>query len=116
MKFQVVSEYQPKGDQPQAIEKLVQGVKSGEKYQTLLGVTGSGKTFTAANVIQQVEKPTLVLAHNKRLQHNYTRSSNNSSQTTPSNISFLITIITNPKRLCQSLAFTSKKIWRLMKN
>ncbi len=67
MKFQVVSEYQPKGDQPQAIEKLVQGVKSGEKYQTLLGVTGSGKTFTAANVIQQVEKPTLVLAHNKTL-------------------------------------------------
>jgi excinuclease ABC subunit B len=67
MKFQVVSEYQPKGDQPQAIEKLVHGVKSGEKYQTLLGVTGSGKTFTAANVIQQVEKPTLVLAHNKTL-------------------------------------------------
>ena len=67
MKFQVVSEYQPTGDQPQAIEKLVAGINNGEKYQTLLGVTGSGKTFTMANVVQQVEKPTLVLAHNKTL-------------------------------------------------
>jgi excinuclease ABC subunit B len=67
MKFQVVSEYQPTGDQPQAIDKLVKGIVSGEKYQTLLGVTGSGKTFTMANVIQEVEKPTLVLAHNKTL-------------------------------------------------
>lgn len=67
MKFQVVSDYQPKGDQPQAIEKLVQGIHDGEKFQTLLGVTGSGKTFTAANVIERVQKPTLVLAHNKTL-------------------------------------------------
>lgn len=67
MKFQVVSEYQPTGDQPQAIEKLANGILNGEKYQTLLGVTGSGKTFTVANVIQEVEKPTLVLAHNKTL-------------------------------------------------
>ena len=67
MKFQVVSEYQPKGDQPQAIEKLTQGIEAGERYQTLLGVTGSGKTFTVANVIQKVQKPTLVLAHNKTL-------------------------------------------------
>lgn len=67
MKFQVISDYQPKGDQPQAIEKLAQGVKDGERFQTLLGVTGSGKTFTAANVIQEVQKPTLVLAHNKTL-------------------------------------------------
>ncbi|WP_395043064.1 excinuclease ABC subunit UvrB [Flavobacterium sp.] len=67
MKFQVVSNYKPTGDQPQAIEKLVKGILDGEKYQTLLGVTGSGKTFTVANVIQQVEKPTLVLAHNKTL-------------------------------------------------
>jgi len=67
MKFQVISDYQPKGDQPQAIEKLVQGIRDGEKFQTLLGVTGSGKTFTAANVIQEVQKPTLVLAHNKTL-------------------------------------------------
>lgn len=67
MKFQVLSEYKPTGDQPQAIEKLAQGIIDGEKYQTLLGVTGSGKTFTMANVIQEVQKPTLVLAHNKTL-------------------------------------------------
>lgn len=67
MKFQVVSDYQPKGDQPQAIEKLTQGIEAGERYQTLLGVTGSGKTFTVANVIQEVQKPTLILAHNKTL-------------------------------------------------
>jgi excinuclease ABC subunit B len=67
MKFQVVSEYQPTGDQPQAIEKLAKGIVDGDQFQTLLGVTGSGKTFTVANVIQEVQKPTLVLAHNKTL-------------------------------------------------
>ncbi|MFD1603054.1 excinuclease ABC subunit UvrB [Flavobacterium artemisiae] len=67
MNFQVSSEYSPKGDQPQAIEKLAKGVIEGEKYQTLLGVTGSGKTFTVANVIQEIQRPTLVLAHNKTL-------------------------------------------------
>ncbi len=67
MKFQVVSEYQPTGDQPQAIEKLAKGIINGDKYQTLLGVTGSGKTFTVANVVEEVQKPTLVLAHNKTL-------------------------------------------------
>lgn len=67
MQFKLQSEYQPTGDQPQAIEKLTEGIKIGEKYQTLLGVTGSGKTFTIANVVQNVQKPTLVLAHNKTL-------------------------------------------------
>jgi excinuclease ABC subunit B len=67
MQFNLQSEYKPTGDQPQAIEKLTEGIKIGEKYQTLLGVTGSGKTFTVANVVQQVQKPTLVLAHNKTL-------------------------------------------------
>jgi excinuclease ABC subunit B len=67
MNFQLTSDYQPKGDQPQAIEKLVRGVIENEKYQTLLGVTGSGKTFTVANVIQNTGRPTLVLAHNKTL-------------------------------------------------
>jgi len=67
MKFQVVSDYKPTGDQPGAIKQLSQGIKDGERYQTLLGVTGSGKTFTMANVIQEVQKPTLVLAHNKTL-------------------------------------------------
>ncbi len=67
MKFKVKSEFSPTGDQPKAIEQLVQGIDSKEKYQTLLGVTGSGKTFTVANVIEEVQKPTLVLAHNKTL-------------------------------------------------
>jgi excinuclease ABC subunit B len=67
MNFQVVSDYLPKGDQPQAIEKLAQGIIDGDPFQTLLGVTGSGKTFTVANVIQEVQRPTLVLAHNKTL-------------------------------------------------
>lgn len=67
MPFQLQSNYQPSGDQPTAIKQLVEGIKNGEKHQTLLGVTGSGKTFTIANVIQQVQKPTLVLTHNKTL-------------------------------------------------
>mgnify|MGYP001779494945 FL=1 len=65
--FELHSEYAPTGDQPQAIEKLVQGFKQGNQFETLLGVTGSGKTFTMANVIQQLNKPTLILAHNKTL-------------------------------------------------
>ena len=65
--FKLHSEYQPTGDQPQAIEQLVQGFKEGNQFQTLLGVTGSGKTFTMANVIAQLNKPTLVIAHNKTL-------------------------------------------------
>ena len=65
MKFKLHSEYKPTGDQPQAIEKLVKGINDGKKHQTLLGVTGSGKTFTMANIIEKVNKPTLILAHNK---------------------------------------------------
>ena len=66
-KFELVSSYQPTGDQPQAIETLVEGVQRGDRCQTLLGVTGSGKTFTMANVIARCNRPTLVLAHNKTL-------------------------------------------------
>jgi excinuclease ABC subunit B len=65
--FKLVSPYSPSGDQPQAIEQLLKGIKSGEKYQTLLGVTGSGKTFTISNVIKEINKPTLVISHNKTL-------------------------------------------------
>ena len=65
--FKLHSEYQPTGNQPQAIEKLVKGFKEGNQAQTLLGVTRSGKTFTMANIIQQLNKPTLVIAHNKTL-------------------------------------------------
>ncbi len=67
MNFKLHSEFSPTGDQPKAIEKLSEGLQNGEKYQTLLGVTGSGKTFTVANVVEKVQKPTLVLAHNKTL-------------------------------------------------
>ncbi len=67
MKFQVVSEFDPTGDQPQAIQQLVEGIDTNEPHQTLLGVTGSGKTFTIANVVESVQRPTLVLAHNKTL-------------------------------------------------
>jgi len=67
MPFQLQAPYQPSGDQPSAIQHLIEGIEDGEKFQTLLGVTGSGKTFTIANVIQQVQKPTLVLTHNKTL-------------------------------------------------
>ena len=66
-KFKLVSKYKPTGDQPQAIDSLVKGVLAGYKEQTLMGVTGSGKTFTMANIIEKVNRPTLVLAHNKTL-------------------------------------------------
>ncbi len=66
-KFNLVSDYPPQGDQPQAIKKVVEGIRKGYKYQTLLGVTGSGKTFTMANVIQKIQLPTLVISHNKTL-------------------------------------------------
>ena len=66
-RFILHSNYKPTGDQPQAIDKLVKGIENGDKEQVLLGVTGSGKTFTMANVIERVNRPTLVLAHNKTL-------------------------------------------------
>lgn len=65
--FKLVSKYEPSGDQPEAIKELVEGIKNGKKEQVLLGATGTGKTFTIANVIKEVNKPTLVLAHNKTL-------------------------------------------------
>lgn len=65
--FELVSKYKPSGDQPKAIKELVDGIKGGKKNQVLLGATGTGKTFTIANVIKEVDKPTLVLAHNKTL-------------------------------------------------
>ena len=67
MDFKIVSDYQPTGDQPEAIDQLVDGLVTGIPYQTLLGVTGSGKTFTMANVIEKVQRPTLILSHNKTL-------------------------------------------------
>src|SRR3989339_120460 len=66
-KFELITDLQPRGDQQRAIDELVNGVLKGEKYQTLLGITGSGKTFTVANVVQQVKMPVLVMSHNKTL-------------------------------------------------
>jgi len=65
--FVLKADYEPAGDQPQAIQKLVEGINDGFKHQTLLGVTGAGKTFSVSNVIQQIQRPTLVMAHNKTL-------------------------------------------------
>ncbi|MDY6960211.1 MAG: DEAD/DEAH box helicase family protein, partial [Halobacteriota archaeon] len=65
--FRLITDLEPKGSQPEAIKKLVEGIEAKKRYQTLLGVTGSGKTFTMANVIEKVQKPTLVFAHNKTL-------------------------------------------------
>ena len=67
MEFKLHSKYQPTGDQPQTIEKLVNSINAGNREQTLLGVTGSGKTFTMANIIEKLNKPTLIIAHNKTL-------------------------------------------------
>src|SRR6187549_269131 len=67
MKFKIHSSFKPAGDQPQAIEKLIQGLNKKYRYQTLLGVTGSGKTFTMANIIEKIQKPTLIISHNKTL-------------------------------------------------
>src|SRR5271169_4104130 len=67
MPFELVSKYKPRGDQPQAIKALTESIQAGNRYQTLLGVTGSGKTFTMANVIQNLDRPTLVISHNKTL-------------------------------------------------
>ncbi|HHX73929.1 MAG TPA: DEAD/DEAH box helicase family protein, partial [Firmicutes bacterium] len=66
-KFRITSDYRPRGDQPQAIDSLVAGLNRGLRHQALLGVTGSGKTFTMANVVERVQRPTLVIAHNKTL-------------------------------------------------
>ena len=67
MGFRIVSDFSPTGDQPSAIKQLVEGIDNNESHQTLLGVTGSGKTFTVANVIKEIQKPTLILSHNKTL-------------------------------------------------
>ena len=74
-KFRIVSDFKPTGDQPQAIDKLAEGVLQDLRHQVLLGVTGSGKTFTMANVVEKVQKPTLVIAHNTTLAAQRVRSS-----------------------------------------
>lgn len=97
MDFKIESAYKPTGDQPQAIEELCDGLKNGADYQTLLGVTGSGKTFTMANVIERVNRPTLICRTTKRLPPSCMLNSNRFSPKTLSIISFPTTTTTNPR-------------------
>ena len=99
-KFELTSAYQPTGDQPEAIAQLTEGVREGLPAQTLLGVTGSGKTFTIANVIANINKPTLILSHNKTLAPSYTASSRDSSRTMPWNTMCPTTTTISPKPTC----------------
>ena len=101
MAFKLHTPYPPAGDQPDAIRQLTEGILNGEKYQTLLGVTGSGKTFTIANVIQNVQRPTLVLTHNKTLVAQFMENSNNSFLKMQLDILFPIMIITSQKHICR---------------
>ena len=109
MKFKLHSNYQPRGDQPAAIDQLFSGVESGEKHQVLLGVTGSGKTFTMAKVIAQSDRPALVLAHNKtlaaQLYHEF-------KSFFPHNaVEYFVsyTTTTSPRRMSRPQIFISKK-------
>ena len=102
MEFKLHSEFLPTGDQPQAIEALVKGFKEGNQFQTLLGATGSGKTFTMANVIQKLQKPTLIIAHNKTLAAQLYGEFKE-------NILFLIMIIINLRHMCLPQTHILKK-------
>ncbi len=109
MGFNLVVDYRPRGDQGQAIEELYRGILDGDKHQVLLGVTGSGKTFTMAKVIEKTGRPALVLAHNKTLAAQSITSSGPSSHRTQSNISSATTITTSRKPTFRPGMFTSKK-------
>lgn len=100
--FELVSEYKPSGDQPEAIKELVSGLKEDKKFQVLLGATGTGKTFTISNVIAQVNRPTLVFAHNKTLAGQLYSEFKEFFHIIVWNISSLILIITSQKPICQN--------------
>ncbi len=104
MQFRLISENTPKGDQPEAIEQIVEGLNSGVKDQVLLGITGSGKTFTIANVIEKTQRPTLVLAHNKTLAAQ--QNSKPFFPIMPSSILFLTTTITSLRPTFRLPTFT----------
>ena len=113
--FELVSQYKPTGDQPQAIAELVKGFKEGNQFETLLGVTGSGKTFTMANVIQQLNKPTLIIAHNKTLAAQLYGEMKEFFRTMPLSISFPTMIITNRKPMFRLQTHILQKIQQLTK-
>ena len=108
--FELHSKYQPTGDQPEAINKLVEGLNDGYRYQTLLGVTGSGKTFTMANIIAQTNRPTLVIAHNKTLAAQLCNEFREFFPIIELNILFHIMIIINQKHILFQQILLSKKI------
>jgi len=114
--FNLVSEYSPTGDQPKAIEILSTGVLNREKHQVLLGVTGSGKTFTMANIISRVEKPSLVIAPNKRWQHSCIMNSRHFSRTIVLSILSLIMIIISLKPIFLQAIPISRKIHPSMRS
>jgi excinuclease ABC subunit B len=108
--FQLVTDYIPAGDQPKAIEDLITGINDGLTHQTLLGVTGSGKTFTAANIIQQLGRPAIIMAHNKTLAAQLYGEMKEFFRITRFSISFPIMIIINPRLMCQRLILLLKKM------
>lgn len=112
MDFKLVSEYQPTGDQPEAIAELVSSIRNHSKHNTLLGVTGSGKTFTVANVIAQLNRPTLVLSHNKTLAAQLYGEFKNFFRRMPSSISFRITTTTSPRPTSHRRIHISKRTSR----
>ena len=111
--FDLTAPYFPKGDQPTAINQLVAGVNSGERYQTLLGATGTGKTFTMANVIAQTGRPALVLAHNKTLAAQLCNELREFSPRTPLSTSFPTTTTTNRRPTYRSATLTLPRRRRL---
>ncbi len=113
--FKLVSKYQPTGDQPQAIEALVKGFQEGNQFQTLLGVTGSGKTFTMANVIRQLNKPTLIISHNKTLAAQLYGEFKEFFRRMQWNILFPIMIIISRRHMCRRRILISQKIRRSMR-
>lgn len=113
-KFQLVSDYKLSGDQPEAVDALVKGIESGMREQTLMGVTGSGKTFTMANVIARINRPTLVLAHNKILAAQLCSEFKEFFQTMPWNISCPTMTIISLKPMCLARTFISKRTAPLM--
>lgn len=110
MTFSLVSDYKPAGDQPKAIEQLCDGIEAGLAHQTLLGVTGSGKTYTMANVIAKMGRPTIILAPNKTLAAQLYAEMKEFFPTMLLSILFLIMIIISLKPMCHQLIPLSKKM------
>ena len=112
MDFKLVSPFKPTGDQPQAIQQLTEGLLNGNPAQTLLGVTGSGKTFTIANVIKNIGRPTLILSHNKTLAAQLTANSRLSFPKTPLNTTFPTMTTISPRHIFQPPIHTLKRTFR----